>query len=834
MRTRSQTGFAALQTEGAILPADLLRRIAEGDASLGGLDSGSYHLPAGERLSEAVSRSWSRLQGSWAAFKSAKERLPETDAGTTLTRERWLLPLFQELGYGRLTPAKPITMGEKSYGISHGWQHTPLHLVSFRLDLDKRQPGAAGASRSSPHSLVQELLNRSDDHLWGIVSNGLRLRILRDNASLSRQAFVEFDLEAVFDGELYADFALLWLLCHQSRVEGDEPESCWLEKWSKAAKQLGTRALDRLRTGVEEAITALGTGLLVHPANGRLRDRLQGGNLDLLDLYRELLRHVYRLLFLFVAEDRGLLHPPSASAAGKERYSRFFSTQRLRQTAARLRGSRHGDLFASHRLVIGWLGSAAGRSEVGLPALGSFVFSQAAVPETGPCEIANREFLAAVRALAFTADAGVRRAVDYRNLGAEELGSVYESLLDLYPGVEVGAGRFELTHGGSERRATGSHYTPTPVTKTVLDFALDLAIAECLKQLDPEKALLSLRVLDPACGSGHFLIAAAQRIGRRLASIRTGDEEPAPEAIRQAVRDVVAHCIFGVDVNPMAVELCKVALWMETLEPGKPLGFLDHRIRCGDSLLGVPLATTVSRMKRELDERRAELTAEVATVEQSIRKAPFKGEEADRLSKKQKALEKELNGLEYDLWPDHVPDEAFKATSEDDKSLVRATVADNRKERRSGQRSLFRGTLLDVTAAARVTEQLATADETVADVQAKSDSLRVLEASPAYRVAKLRADAWCAAYFWRIAADEPPAPTDAVFQLLKEAPDRLDPAMSVRIDELAARHRFFHFELAFPEVFVGERPGFDVEVGNPPYLGARRSAPTSGTGTSTS
>ncbi|HMM35416.1 MAG TPA: N-6 DNA methylase, partial [Thermoanaerobaculia bacterium] len=184
----------------------------------------------------------------------------------------------------------------------------------------------------------------------------------------------------------------------------------------------------------------------------------------------------------------------------------------------------------------------------------------------------------------------------------------------------------------------------SPVTKTVLDFALDPAIAECLKQPDPEKALLSLRVLDPACGSGHFLIAAAQRIGRRLASIRTGDEEPAPEAIRQSVRDVVAHCIYGVDVNPMAVELCKVALWMETLEPGKPLGFLDHRIRCGDSLLGVPLTSTVARMKRELEERRVQLTAAIATVDQAIRKAPFKGEEADRLGKKRKVLEKELNG----------------------------------------------------------------------------------------------------------------------------------------------------------------------------------------------
>ncbi len=819
MRTRSQTGFTALQTEGAILPADLLRRIAEGDATVGGLDPVSFHLGGGERLSEAVSRSWSRLQGAWAAFKGARERLAESDAGTTITREKWLLPLFQELGYGRLTAAKPITIDEKSYPASHGWQHAPIHLVSFRADLDKRQPGTTGASRSSPHSLLQELLNRSDDHLWGFVTNGLRLRILRDNASLSRQAFVEFDLEAIFEGELFADFALLWLLCHESRVEAEVPEECWLEKWSKSAKEQGTRALDRLRAGVEEAITALGTGLLAHPANGRLRERLQGGTFDQRDLYRELLRHVYRLLFLFVAEDRNLLHPPGATAEARSRYARFFSTQRLRRTAMRSRGGRHGDLFVTLRLVIGWLGSASGRPEIGLPALGSFLFSPSAVSETGPCEIANRDVLTAVRALAFTEDGGVRRIVDYRNLGAEELGSVYESLLDLHPQLDVPAGRFELIHGGTERRATGSHYTPTTITKTVLDFALERAIAEALKQPNPEAALLSLKIMDPACGSGHFLIAAAQRVGRRVAMIRTGDEEPAPEAIRQAVRDVAASCVYGVDVNPMAVELCKVALWMETLEPGKPLGFLDHRIRCGDSLLGVPLTNTVARMKREMEEARGKLTADIEAVDSAIRKAPFKSGESERLGKKRKALEKERNSLEYDLWPDHVPDEAFKATAEDDKALARATVTDNRKERRSGQRSLFRGALLDTLAGRKVQARLAMSENSIAEVEAKESSLSALEKGADFRAARLCANAWCAAFFWRLSADEPAAPTDAVFQMLKETPDRLDSAMRARIDQIAARHRFFHFELAFPEVFVGERPGFDVEVGNPPYLG---------------
>ncbi len=93
--------------------------------------------------------------------------------------------------------------------------------MSYKVDLDRSVHGENGARRNSPHSLLQELLNRSTEHLWGIVSNGLRLRILRNNISLTRQAYVEFDLEAMFNNEIYADFVLLWLLCHQSRVESE-------------------------------------------------------------------------------------------------------------------------------------------------------------------------------------------------------------------------------------------------------------------------------------------------------------------------------------------------------------------------------------------------------------------------------------------------------------------------------------------------------------------------------------------------------------------------------------------------------------------------------------
>src|SRR5205823_4204808 len=146
-------------------------------------------------------------------------------------------------------------------------------------------------------------------------------------------------------------------LCHQSRLEAERPDGFWLEKWSKTAQEQGTRALDDLRNGVTEAIQKLGAGFLAYPGNRALRDRLRAGTLSKEDYYRQLLRLVYRLLFLFSAEDRALLHDPDADERAREIYRRYYSTQRLRQMAERLRGTRHPDLFCGLRLVMDKLDS---------------------------------------------------------------------------------------------------------------------------------------------------------------------------------------------------------------------------------------------------------------------------------------------------------------------------------------------------------------------------------------------------------------------------------------------------------------------------------------------
>lgn len=776
---RRQTIFTTIRSEGAMLPMDLLQRIGQGDANLEGLTPEAYNLLKTEKLNEAINRSWNRLLGAWAVFKAAREKLPERDLGTTLTRERWLLPLFSELGYGRLLSAKPIEANEKSYAISHGWQHTPIHLVSYKVDLDHLVRSATGGLRSSPHSLLQELLNHSNQHLWGIVSNGLRLRILRNNVSLTRQAFVEFDLEAMMNGEVYADFVLLWLLCHQSRVEAERPEACWLEKWSRTAHEQGTRALEQLRDGVEQAITALGGGFLAHTTNAALREQLRSGTLNAQDYYRQLLRLVYRLIVLFVAEDRDILFHPDAEQVARERYLRYYSTARLRRLAEQRVGTRHADLFHSLRLIMEKLGSDEGCPELGLFALDSFLFSREAIANLADCDIANHDLLDTIRSLAFTTDSRsrIRRTIDYKNMGAEELGSVYESLLELHPILHIEAAQFELgTASGNERKTTGSYYTPTSLITCLLDSALDPVLDEACTKPDAEKAILNLKICDPTCGSGHFLIAAAHRVAKRLAAIRTSEEEPAPEARRKALRDVVGHCIYGVDINPMAVELCKVSLWMEAIEPGKPLSFLEQHIQCGNSLLGTTPALLTSG----------------------------------------------------------IPDSAFLPIEGDDKKICSEFKKKN-KLQREGNRTLFDPEgkpwerLGDLATSMAQLEEMS--DDTVEAIRRKQDYYGKLVQSNDYLFGRLWADAWCAAFVWKKNNEFAYPITEELFRKIEKSPYDISNWMRDEIKRLAEQYQFFHWHLAFPDVFrvptKGERPeseqagwsgGFDVVLGNPPYI----------------
>lgn len=778
------TQSSAVRTAGGLLTADLLSRLAEGK-DVPGLEPSSFHLAAGETLRQAASRKWEYLTGVWAGFKAEVDRLGGERALIGATRERWLLVLMRELEFGRLrpTPAGGLDGGDKTFPVSHLWEHVPIHLLGWGVDLDKRSPGVAGAAGAAPQAMLQELLNRSDEHLWAVLANGQRLRLLRDSTSLVGSAYVEFDLEAIFDGELFSDFMLLVLLTHQSRFEVlDEqtgPKSCWLEAWRTHAVEQGTRALQQLRKNVASAIATLGTGFLQHPDNTQLRKQLAVGDLTIDDFQRTLLRSVYRLLFWFVAEDRGGLHPTGADATATRRYADYFSSARLRTTARRRRGNRQSDLWQTARIVLDALGHEDGRPELALPGIGG-IFEHGPLDEPlDDSVLSNNVLLEVVRTLSVVRDPSgeARRPVDFRNLGAEELGSVYELLLELHPRHDPALALFTLDPvGGNERKTSGSYYTPTSLVECLLDSALDPLIDEALKSGDRETALLDLTVCDPACGSGHFLVAAARRIAKQIAAVRTGEAEPTPDAVRSALRDVIGRCIYGVDINPMAVEIAKIALWLEALQPGKPLSYLDANIRVGNALLGTTPA----------------------------------------------------------LLAGGLPGDAFKPIEGDDKKYTAALAKRNQAERLA---STAQGELFDDTDLRLATLQVARAAQdlrdrgtpnSLADIHVRARRHRELQASEDLVRARDLADAWCAAFVWPKTSDGPPAITHRTLQQMGRDPLEVPAETGGEIQRLAAAYRFFHWHLEFPQIFTvpetgsateaaGWSGGFSCVLGNVPW-----------------
>jgi hypothetical protein len=797
--TRNQV-FTAVHTVGGLLPADMLVRISEGKSTkdLRGLAPADYRIPGSRSVRDEAERHWDNLKSLWRELREKLPAEPEASVrpdSTGYARTNWVMPFFEALGFGHLSPvgADGIVSDDatKTFPVSHRRDNTLLHVTAWNVRLDKHQ----GAGSPAPQSLLQEALNRTERHLWALLTNGRQLRLLRDSNALATAAYVEFDLEAIFDGELFSEFVVLYRLLHASRFEGRDGGTqwtCWLEVWRDAAIRLGARFLDDISEGVRLAIKELGTGFLKHPSNGTLRE-----NFDRHTYHAALLRLVYRLLFVFVAEDRDALHPPETPEDVRKRYSDYFSTARLREQSRRRRGTSHSDRYEALRLVLDALGKVEGLPELGLPGLGGLFDDDPADTPLRGLSLSNAHLLAAVRQLAVVRDTEAQRwrTVDYRTLDAEELGAIYESLLDLVP--EPNSDRtFELVpRAGNERKKTGSYYTPSSLVDVLLDSTLDPVIeaaqergekkAAEAKQTDPEaretvaSELLSLTVCDPACGSGHFLVAAARRIAKRVAAVREQTPEPPVERVREALHEVIARCVYGVDLNPMAVELAKVSLWMEALEPGKALGFLDAHVKLGNGLIG----------------------ATPALLRGGIPEQAFKVVEGDDKAKATEWLNRNKKEHQGIVTLDAAMDESVSVTN--------TSFA-------SGLRNLLDSSPTDE----------------LGQVRKLADRYQEWAESPAYLNALHIADAWCAAFMWEKTDAAPPPVTQRVFLSLQspEGGGALEETHQ-KIAQLSQEYRFFHWHLEFPEVFrvpddpaapgidpvTGWAGGFDCVLGNPPW-----------------
>jgi hypothetical protein len=749
--------FAAMTAMGALIAPAQLARIAA--AELKDQAAADYGVPKGLTLRDELARYFRIGQAQWRAFDSASA--PGLDATA-----RFIETLLKDiLGFDDIARRHaPMEVGGRTFPIAVIAGNIPIAIAPSVDPIDRASDAlSAPGRRRSAATLVQEYLNAEPAALWGLASNGRCLRLVRDNPSLTRPAFIEFDLSAIFDDEAYADFAALFLLLHRSRFAANDA-NCALELWRNDGAKAGTVARDKLRGGVEAALELLGQGFLEHPANTDLADRLRSGALPLPDYYAALLRLVYRLIFLLAAEDRNLLHPAKATAAARQLYARGYAVGRLRDRAVRRAAwDRHHDAWEGLCVVMDALGR--GEPRLALPALGG-LFDRDSLTGLDNAKLSNAKLLEAIYRLAWLKESSGPVPVNWRDMESEELGSVYEGLLELVPRLERGGAIFTFATEAAEtkgnaRKVSGSYYTPDSLVQALLDSALTpLLDATEAGAEDPVAGLLALRVVDPACGSGHFLLAAARRIAARVAAARTGGA-PSPDDYRHALRDVMGACIHGVDRNPMAVELTKVALWIESVEPGKPLGLLDTNIRCGDALLGLD---------------------DLGVLEKGI------------------------------------PDAAYSPLTGDDKATARGLLVLNRAER---DRPLLSAAIRPARLAREAAKVAAMPTDTLAEVEAKRKAHAALFNSPEGWSLRRAADAWVAAFLAPKRAATTSLSTGRVptTRHVWEAASGRPPQGSIatEIDRLTNFARVFHWPLEFPSVLAGDRPGFDLVIGNPPW-----------------
>jgi hypothetical protein len=524
---------------------------------------------------------------------------------------------------------------------------------------------------------------------------------------------------------------------------------------------------NELRRGVEAALCALGRGFLQHPDNRALRRSLARGELSPRDYFNQLLGLVYRLIFLFTVEERDLLHPEDSHRSAKERYAKGYGVTRLRARplAAHERDA-GSEIWENLKVVFRSL--ATGAPELALPALAG-IFASDRCPvfdaEKHGASLQNEVISDALRRLSWLESEKGPVVVHWGALKPEELGSVYETLLELRPEISDDGRSFALCENGAEahaRRSSGSYYTPDSLVSTLLARTLDPIVEETLasKPADPVRALLNLSIVDPACGSGHFLLAAGRRLALYVARA-AGHDSPSPTALRHALRQVIGRCLYGVDLNPLAVELCKVSLWLEAFEPGHPLSFLDSHIHVGNALVGA------SRERIEAG----------------------------------------------------IPDAAWEPGKDHDPKAPRRRKRRNQKQNAPHELSgetlpLLLSPRTHPSALARESLQ----DETLLDVELKASEWKAYLESEALEHAASVANLWCSTFFWHAPALTSPVepPNNDTLLAVCNHPKSVSAPVRREVARLASEHRFFHWPLAFPHVFA--RGGFDVVLGNPPWI----------------
>ena len=788
--------FPSIDIQGSIISSDLLGNIRSEQANFQqGKDFNKDFTNA--KLKDDISSAWQDAKGQWTIFQNKLARLKEGETGTTETRNFWVVPLLTNLGYNLNFSRQSEEFNGKSFTISYRDSQLdgfPVYIGGFNESLDKRPENKQ--LRVSPHAMVQEYLNYSE-YLYGLVTNGRQIRLLRDASRITRLSYVEFNLQKMMEEDLYSDFVLFYRLLHASRmpekIDGGAESN--MEKYHQEGLAAGSTIRSKLGDAVKESIKALANGFINHRENEDLRNALHEGQLSSEDYYHHQLRIIYRLLFLFVIEERNLVYSenktPETRRFGKIYYN-YYSLLRLRKLARKLPppdANRNYDLWQSLLNTFAIFEKKEMGEKLGIMSLQGDLFSQSAIANSvydlHDCKLSNAVLLSVLKALGyFENENGVLIAVNYGGLDVEEFGSVYEGLLELKlkfqpePGSDRWICEFDKS---SERGTSGSHYTPEELVQPLIKHSLEYLIEDRIKPYKDKKttkestveSLLNLKICDVACGSGHILLSAARRLALEIARVQTDEDQPNPMAIRKAIKQVVRQCIYGVDKNPLAVELCKIALWLETHNPGEPLNFLDHHIKCGDAIVGLA--------------HRVELE---------------KG----------------------------IPDEAFKTLPGDDKDIAKTLRDQNIKERKARlAKEMQLKAEFEKNTENSVHESLVEyrtfnklPETTPEEIERKAKAYKKFINGKGFSFLKAMSDTMVAQFFIpKTSANKDGLMTDGEFrQIISGYNQGWQNRKVAKATVSAFENHIFHWFIEFPEVF--EEGGFDCILGNPPYLGGSK------------
>lgn len=763
-----------IKSSGNIISEDFCKILAE-DYGSSYVKSASFNA---KKIEEDIAVTFDLLRERWEEIRLD---IIEKKFDTTHLRNRWLVRVFDYLGYDpKYNKSNVKSDAGIEFQLSHiGWDSPEapiIHMVGLAQDLDLKDASNRTHPNKSPHDLLQNFLN-VDKHKWGILSNGHKIRILRDFHHSITKGYLEFDLEGIFETASLSDFRVMFILLNRTRFENqyeqnDSEDRCILETIYEKSQETGIEVGNKLRDQVRNAIESLGNGFIQ--------------NIDIDNfasdypkhLYEEILNIIYRILFLLFAEQKGWL------PIRNEVYSKTYSINALRELSEKVElvNDDHDDLWEGLKITFKLVSKGYTFPDGDhVNAFGGQLFSEKKIKTSYEYRLKNKFLLIAIKELSYFEQDKVKHKINYTTLAIEALGSVYESLLDYEPritkedeqinGKLFSKGTFILDDRSTERKTTGSYYTDSRLVSQLIDSALVPVIENAISGKETpkemEEAILDLNVCDMAMGSAAFLVAALNKMGEELAKIRKGEEElPTEEQLREAKRDVLQNCIYGVDINPMAVELAKFSLWITASMPNLPLSFLDHKLKCGNSLIGATPALIKKGIPVEAYN-------------------PVTLDDPDICKQIKEKVKKELKQMEIEV---NEPNNLYKVHAEIRK----------KEQLEAKRKKIYDSEQKDVD----VIEEL------------EEEYHKLIEEEKKYKD-WLLANIWTAAFFIeKEYSDLNIYPTNNTLIAINE--NELIPRKIIDIiKEISDIYRFFHWHLEFPYVF--EKGGFDCVLGNPPW-----------------